>query len=79
MSFLSDNEDGKISFLPADGSKVEHIECLNRQLDQAREKIAVLRGLLQEALPYFDAKTRPEELYARMQEEAWREPDLLEF
>ena len=77
MSVLPDNE-AEIIFLP-DAESAETIACLNRQLAQAREKIVVLRGLLQEALPYFDAKTRPTELYARMQEEAWREPDLLEF
>lgn len=78
MSVLPDKNEAEIIFLPDAGS-VETIECLNRQLSQAREKIAVLRGLLQEALPYFDAKTRPTELHARIQEEAWREPDLLEF
>lgn len=78
MSFLPDKNAPEVIILP-DAESLETIECLNRQMAQAREKIAVLRGLLQEALPYFDAKTRPTELYARMQEEAWREPDLLEF
>ena len=78
MSVLPDKNEAEIIFLP-DAESLEIIECLNRQLAQAREKIAVLRGLLQDALPYFDAKTRPTELYALMRDEAWREPDLLEF
>lgn len=50
----------------------------------AEEKIAALRGLLREALPYLDdtdedIEPELELLCVRMREEAFKEPDLLEF
>jgi len=73
MGFLTTNEERTESDL------AKYPGC--RGVKQAEEKIAALRGLLREALPHLDETEGIDEelLCFRIREEAFREPDLLEF